>query len=129
MELAKSTEAFEQRWNDGISPATNWDQAGVGSQTVDQDLARSWELKAGLQWVRDDASTLDRFRWLLWDRYSLGRPPSRVEKRASSDRSQGVTNDGALGLPTLRVVTPEGRSSRPIGSTNEPARLGVINHS
>jgi hypothetical protein len=104
MELAKSTEAFDTWWDGEASPVARWDKAAFGSRAVDEDLIHAWELKAGLQWVRNDDSPLKRFRWSVWDRYGLGRPPSRVEERASAQESTGATSEGAPSSPVLRVV-------------------------
>jgi len=134
MELAKSTEAFETQWDDGISPIARWDQAAVDSPAVDEVLTRAWEAKAGLQWVRNDNGPLNGFRWFVWDRCGLGRPPSRVEKRASAEESASATSDVAPSdvapsSPVLRVVTPEVHGTGAIGSSVEPARLGAVKHS
>ncbi len=126
MELAKSTEAFETQWDDGIA---RWDQAAVDSPAVDGVLTRAWEAKAGLQWVRNDNGPLNGFRWFVWDRCGLGRPPSRVEKRANADESRGVRSVVTSGSPILRFVTPEGPISGGAGSCDGPARLGVVDHS
>jgi hypothetical protein len=117
MELAKSTEAFDNWWGSEVSPVARWDQAALGSGAVDEDLTRAWEVKAGLQWVRNDDSPLNRLRWFVRDRYGMGRPPSRVEEKASTEESAGVTSDVAPSSHLLRVVTPE------------PAPVGVVNHS
>lgn len=129
MELAKTTEAVEQPWNDGVSPVARWGQTIGDSSTVDQDIERAWELKAELRWVRNDHGPLNGFRWLLWDWYGLGHPPSGVEKRPTSEQPTAMTGDAAPSAPDLRLVTFEGGSSHEIGSPDEPARLGVIDPS
>ena len=75
MELAKSTEAFDSWWDSEVAPVDRWDRAAFGSRAVDEDLVRAWDVKAGLQWVRNDDGPLDRIRWSVWDRYGVGRPP------------------------------------------------------
>jgi hypothetical protein len=127
MEPMKSTEAVEGTWNDAISPAERRRQVTVGSRVIDQDIARAWQLKAGLQWVRNDDGPLNRFRWHLWDRYGKGRPPSRVEKRLGSDRSGGLSSDGP-DAPILRFESLESGSSRGIGSTGDPTPSGAVDH-
>jgi len=149
MDLAKSTEAFDSWWDSETSPMARWDQAAFGSRAVDEDLIHAREVKAGLQWVRNDDSPLKRLRWFVWDRYGLGRPPSRVEKRASAEESASAPsdvapsdvapndvapndvapNDVAPSSPVLRVVTPEVDGSGAIGSSVEPTRLGSVKHS
>jgi hypothetical protein len=127
MEPMKSTEAVEGPRNDAISPSASRRHVTVGSRIIDQDIARAWRLKAGLQWVRNDLGPLNRLRWHIWDRYGKGRPPSRVEKRLESDRSEGVSSEGP-NAPILRFESLEGGSSRGMGSTDDPTRLGVVDN-
>jgi hypothetical protein len=129
MELAKSTEAFDSWWDSEVAPVDRWDRAAFGSRAVDEDLTRAWDVKAGLQWVRNDDSPLNRLRWSVWDRYGVGRPPSRVQERSIVQEAKVETGDVAPSSPLLRVVTHETHSSRGIGSSDEAAPLGVVSHS
>ncbi len=131
MKLGKSkvsTEVVKRPRNDGLLPVANRDQVAVDCQIVDQDVARSWELKAGLQWARNDGGPLNRFRWFLCDRYGIGRPPSRVEKRPRSDELKAVTSDPASSAGTLRFVALHGGSSCEIGLIDQPTPSGFIDH-
>jgi hypothetical protein len=129
MELAKSTEAFDSWWDSETSPEARWDRAAFGSRAVDEDLIRAWEVKAGLQWVRNDDTPLKRLRWFVWDRYGVGRPPSRVEEKASVEELAGTPDEVVASSPVLRVVTHESQGAQGIGSSDEPLQLGVVNHS
>ncbi len=129
MELAKSTDTVEQPWHDGFAPVARSDHAIDASSTVDRDLARAWEVKAALRWVKNDRGPVNGLRWLLWDKHGLGRPPSAVEPRPTADDPTVVMHDSASPAPVLRLVTFEGGSPREIGSLDERAPLGVIDRS
>ena len=100
MELAKSTEAFDSWWDSEVSPVDRWDRAAFGSRAVDEDLIRAWDVKAGLHWVRNDDGPLNRLRWSVWDRFGVGRPPSRVEEKVRGRRSPRARR------VTLRASSP-----------------------
>jgi hypothetical protein len=112
MELAKSTETVEKPYNGRISSVGRLDHSSGESSTVDPDLVRAWELKAELRWVRKDHGRFNGFRWLVWDRYGLGHPPSNVQKRTSVDSPTVLTRDAASQASILRLVKCEGASSR-----------------
>jgi hypothetical protein len=120
MELAKRTEPVDPPQPLGASPAAGWETAD-DSLLGDQDVARTWELKAKLCWSRNDDGPLNKFRWLIWDRYGVGRPPSRVEQR-SMPRGQTDTSPIA---PTLHLVTSEGGAAGGIQSLDRDAQMGA----
>ena len=128
MELAKSTDTVEQPWQDGLATVARADNPADASPKVDQDLPRAWEIKAALRWVRNDHGPVNRLRWLLWDKYGLGSPPSAVEQRPTTDPTV-VTHDVASPPPALRLVSFEGGRPPEIGSLDERAPLGVIDRS
>ncbi len=47
----------------------------------DESVEHAWLLKSEMQWVREDRNPVNALRWLVWDRLSVGHPPSRVTKR------------------------------------------------
>jgi hypothetical protein len=107
MELAKPTESLDRTWNLEISPVDRRDDSTVDSSTINDDVARAWELKAGLQWARNDRGPVNGFRWLLWDRFGMGRPPSGVEQRPTPRQPESLSPGTAAGTPTLHLVTSE----------------------
>jgi hypothetical protein len=130
MELAKSTDTVEQPWHDGVAPVAPSDDGGNDSSKVDQDLARAWDIKAALRWVRNDHGPLNGLRWLLSDKFGLGRPPSAVERRTAADDPTVAMHDAAPPALVLGSVTFEGGSSpRAIGSPEARAQLGPVDHS
>jgi hypothetical protein len=126
MELAKSTDTAEQPWQDGLARSADCADA---VSTVDRDLARAWEITAALRWVRNDHGPVNELRWLLWDKYGLGRPPSIVDQRPTADDATVVMHDIASTAPVLRLVTFEGGNSRQIESVDAHAPLGVFGNS
>lgn len=129
MELAKSTETPEQPPHGGISSVAAREHPRAEGSNVDEDLARAWEVKSRLQWVRKDHGPVNRFRWLLWEKHRLGRPPSGVEYKPVVDQPGDLTTEKRATAQILRLVTFEGGSSRRVGSGGEPAPLDVIDHS
>jgi hypothetical protein len=122
MELAKRTEAVGQPRHPGVSPVVRSKGTIGESSTVDHDVARAWDLKTGLQWVRSDGGPVNGFRWFLCDRFGLGRPPSRVEQRPIPDT---LMDDDTSIAPTLRLVTPEWGASGGVGSLDESPLTSV----
>jgi hypothetical protein len=114
MELTKSNETgFEDPLGDEIS-TTAWDvssAARVATSGRDTDVERAWELRAKSRWVRNDSGPVNGFRWLLWDRLQIGRPPSRVEERPRADLGSAETVQPELSVRPLRLVDIE--SGRP----------------
>jgi hypothetical protein len=122
MGLKNSNEAsFEHPHGDEISTTARWDvpsAARVATSGLDTDVERAWELRARSRWVRDDSGPLNGFRWLLWDRLQIGRPPSRVEERPRADLGSAETVQPELSVRPLRLVDIESGQpprSRPIG--------------
>lgn len=128
MELAKSTNTVEEPWNENVASVARAGDALDASSAVDQDVARAWDVKASLRWVRNDHGPVNGFRWLLWDRYGLGRPPSAVEHRPIDDPA-AVIHDPASPVPTLRLVAFEGGGRPETRSIDDAARMGVVDHS
>ena len=114
MELAKSKEAFDTWWDSETSPVGRWDKAAFGSRAVDEDLIHAWEVKAGLHWVRNEDGPLKRLRWSVWDRFGLGRPPSRVEgegqRRGVHRRHERGSAELARGFVSSTTPNPDRRS-------------------
>jgi hypothetical protein len=117
MKLVQTTESVEHPSSAAVS------------STVDQDVARAWELKAQLQWGRNDRGPLNGFRWFIRDRYGLGRPPAGVEKKLAPYESTALTGDGARTIPTLDLVTLNGGGASRIGLFDDSEQLGAIEHS
>jgi hypothetical protein len=111
MELAKRTEAIELQ-DPGGSPLVPPEDTIDEVSTFDPDIARAWELKTELQWVKSDGGRVNGFRWFLYDRFGLGRPPTRVEQRPRHEHSE---DDAISTAPTLRLVTPECSGSGNVG--------------
>jgi hypothetical protein len=117
MKLVKTTEAVEHPSSVGVLPAGREESA-----TVDQDVVRAWELKSQTQWVRNDRGLINGFRWFLLDRYGLGHPPAGVEKKP-------VPYESTPSVPTLRLVALEDGVTAGIGSFEDSAQLGAVEHS
>jgi hypothetical protein len=108
MKFAEITESVPARWNNVFSTQTHWSSAASDASIVDQDLEQSWERKAQLQWVRNDAGVLNGCRWFLWDKLGLGRPPSTLAKRSTLHSS---IDSSAQSSSTLRLVGPRRNSA------------------
>lgn len=122
MKLVNTTESVEHQSSVGVLSDARRD-----SSTDDQDVVRAWELKAQMQWVRNDHGLLNGFRWFLSDRYGLGRPPAGVAKRPVPYESTALTGDRAV--PTLRLVTLTDGATSGIGTFEDSAQLGAVEHS
>jgi len=88
MELKNSNQAAGDLWYDDVARVAPLVEVGtdqINTSTPDVDLDDAWELKSKLRWVRDERGPLKSLRWLLWERYRIGNPPSRFEKRPNSD--------------------------------------------
>ncbi len=90
MELATSKETAELPSHDGSSLGPDYERI----------IEHAWLLKTAMRWVRNDRGPLNAFRWFVWDRYSIGDPPSRLE-RANADALTTVTADSEPILPNL----------------------------
>jgi hypothetical protein len=87
MELAKSRETSKRPSGDGISLAPRW--GGPSPDRIDDSKAElhdeaiehAWLSKSEMRWVRADHNPLGAFRWFVFDRFGMGDPPSRVQKK------------------------------------------------
>jgi hypothetical protein len=92
MELVKSKERSEHPLSDVSPLSSRWGGASsnrIEDSTVevhDAIVEHAWLLKSQMRWVRDDRNPLNSVRWLVWDRWGTGNPPSRVEKKSHSRR-------------------------------------------
>jgi hypothetical protein len=125
MELAKRPVSVEQPRPLRDSPVVRLEDTICESSTVDRDVARAWELKADLQWVRNDSGPINGFRWFLWGKFGLGRPPSGVEQRPTRGGPTVLRHEAAPIAPTLHLVTSECGTSRDIRSIVGPTPLDV----
>ena|ERR1039458_1957563 len=106
MELAKSKETTDRPSDDGSSLGPGW--GGPSSNCIDDSMLdpiieHAWLLKSAMRWVRDDRSSLNAFRWFVWDGLGIGDPPSRVE-RVAADEVTIVTADSVPILPNRRPL-------------------------
>jgi hypothetical protein len=100
MELAKRTESVEEPLHFRTSPVAPAENIG-DSVLDDHDVVLAWQLKAQLCWVRNDQGPVNGFRWILWDRFGLGNPPSRVDQRSTRCQPEA---EGDRTTSTLRLV-------------------------
>ena len=88
MELATSREITERPSDNGSSLPSRW--GGPSPERTDDSMAElhdesiehAWLLKSEMRWVRDDRYPIGAFRWFVWDRFGVGDPPSRVQRKS-----------------------------------------------
>ncbi len=130
MERAQSKPSFERQSDDAILSLGHSGSGPISIRTDDPVLELHYEITIE-HWVRDDRRQLNRFRWFVWDRLGIGDPPSRAET-ATADEVTMVTGTESVpivqNLPYRRLVKVVRRNALGIGSPEEPASFGLIDH-